>query len=276
VERVLRKAAPAPFVSPDERLLTVVKIGGSVFTDASAYRRAATSVARRLADCPWEQLVVVVSAEYGATDALLSIARDLSNEPDPASLDLLWSTAELRSAALLALALQGAGVAAAAANVHQTGITQPSGAVAAAVRPLRLRALLAAHDVVVVPGFLARRDGDGVVTLGRGGSDLSAVLLATGLGAASCELIKDVPGYFSSDPNVDPSARHLPVVSYAAAIEMAADGCALVQARALETARDAGLRLVVRALEGGQSSTVTDRPARGRCISRRRSGSAIR
>jgi aspartate kinase len=165
------------------------------------------------------------------------------HDPDPRTLDLLWSTGEIRSAALLALSLQALGVRAAAANVHQTGLTHDD-----TFRPLRLRALLAEHDVVVAPGFLARGAGDTVVSLGRGGSDLTAVLLAAGLGAVRCELIKDVPGYFSSDPNVDPDARQLPSLSFASALDMAADGCELVQRQALEAARIRNLPLVIRAL----------------------------
>ena len=111
----------------------------------------------------------------------------------------------------------------------------------AQVRPLRLRALLADHDVVVVPGFLARGGGDAIVSLGRGGSDLTAVLLAAGLGAARCELLKDVPGYFTADPKRDPDARPIPSLAYARALEMADDGCELVQRHALEAAREHGV-----------------------------------
>src|SRR5688500_17730283 len=139
--------------------ITVIKVGGSVLTDDAAYRRAATFVAARLTEHPDDRLVVVVSAEHGVTDALLATAREIVDVPDPATLDLLWSTGELRSAALLALHLQALGVRAAALNVHQTGLTEPdvqAGPGRIAVRRLRLAAALARHDVVVTPGFLAR------------------------------------------------------------------------------------------------------------------------
>ena len=123
------------------------------------------------------------------------------------------------------------------------------------MRPLRLLALLDAYDVVVAPGFLARGPGDRIVSLGRGGSDLTAVLLAAGLGASSCELVKDVPGYFTCDPKRDPLARPVERLTYARAIEMADEGCALVQRNALVAARDRALPLVIRAL-GGSSGTV--------------------
>lgn len=238
--------------------ITVIKIGGSVLTGQPAYRRAAAFVGSRLVARPDEGIVIVVSAELGVTDALLAAAREIVPEPEQSILDLLWSTGELRSAALLALSLHAIGVRATAINVHQTGLTQPAEAgVAGAsqVKPLRLRALLAESDVVVAPGFLARGTGDAVVSLGRGGSDLTAVLLAAGLGAARCELLKDVPGYFSADPKRDPDARPLDSLSYSRAIQMADDGCELVQRHALEAARDHALPIVISAI-GHERTTV--------------------
>jgi aspartate kinase len=242
---------------PANRPVAVIKVGGSVFTGLAAYRAVAASIAQRQSDCPGEGLVVVVSAEYGTTDALLDTARSIVSDPDPATLDLLWSTGEIRSAALLALSLQAAGVRAAAANVHQTGLTAPAGHGGTGIRPLRLHALLAAHDVVVAPGFLARGSGDAVVSLGRGGSDLTAVLLAAGLGAVRCELVKDVPGYFSADPNQDATASHLPFISFAAALQMESDGCELVQRQALQAAESRALPLVIRSLDGARSTLVS-------------------
>lgn len=239
--------------------LTVIKVGGSVLTGSAAYRRAAVFIAARLREHPDERLVVVVSAEYGVTDALLATAREIADPPDPATLDLLWSTGELRSAALLALQLQALGVRAAAMNVHQTGVTEPdvqAGAGGIGVRGLRLAAALARHDVVVAPGFLARGDGDAVVSLGRGGSDLTAVLIAAGLGARRCELVKDVPGYFSTDPHADAAAAHLPHVGFEQALAMADAGCDLVQRQALEAARERRLPLVVRGIDSETRTLV--------------------
>ena len=238
--------------------LTVLKIGGSVLTGDRAYRLAAAFIAARVAAFPAQRIVAVVSAALGATDALLRTAREIVDTPAPAALDLLWSTGELRSAALLALSLQAVGVHATAINVHQTGLVHDDEAGrpgASRVRPLRLRALLADHDVVVAPGFLARGGADAVVSLGRGGSDLTAVLLAASLGAR-CELVKDVPGYFSADPKRDPEARPLASLSYARAIEMADDGCELVQRHALEAAREHRVPLVVSAIGQEQGTEI--------------------
>lgn len=239
--------------------IAVIKIGGSVLTGSEAYRRAAAFIAGRVVEEPGTRLVVVVSAECGMTDALLETACGLSATPDRAMRDLLWSTGELRSVALLALGLQALGVAATGVNVHQTGLFEPDAAGASSrtvFRPLRLLELLARHDVVVAPGFLARGDGDAIVSLGRGGSDLTAVLLAAGLKASRCELVKDVPGYFSSDPNCDPDAHHLPALDYTTALAMASNGCELVQHAALESAAQHALPVVVRSMAGNRRTVI--------------------
>jgi len=141
-----------------DRELSVVKIGGSVLTGPAAYRRAAAFVARRLSEQPGERVLAVVSAQLGSTDALEKVAKDITPCPDASALDLLWSTGELQSVAILVLCLHALGVSAAAVNVHQTGLVEPDRPerLGVGLRALRLRALLAAHDVVVVPGFLAR------------------------------------------------------------------------------------------------------------------------
>jgi len=248
-----------PDVPRPPSTVRVVKIGGSLLTDLSSYARAAEAIARQL-DEGGARVIVVVSAELGATDALLEAARTLAPEPDPRALDLLWSTGELRSVALLALALQSRGITAAGLGVHETGLTADArgGAAAPAVtlNPLRLRAAIARHAVVIVPGFLATDDAGRVVTLGRGGSDLTAVVIAAGLGAERCDLLKDVPGYFTADPRRDASATRVPSLDFARAIALADAGCELVQRDALVHAGRAGLPLVVRAMDAAAGGTV--------------------
>ena len=264
--RRARVPAPSAHWGPDVRdaprtpaPLVVVKIGGSVLTDVDSYSRVADAIARRIAEEP-ARLLVVVSAEQGATDGLLATARALAPEPDPAALDLLWSTGELRSVALLTLALQSRGVAAAGLSVHETGLTAEArgGATAAAVQlnPLRLRAAFAGQLVVIVPGFLATAGAGRVVSLGRGGSDLTAVVVAAALGAVRCELVKDVSGYFTADPHRDSSAAPVPSLTFARALEMADGGCVLVQRDALVAAAREGLPIVVRGLDGGTGQSV--------------------
>lgn len=241
-------------------MVTVLKIGGSVLSGAAGYRRAAGFLAERVCGHPGEPLLVVVSAESGATDHLLASARDIVTEPDPGTLDLLWSTGEVRSAALLVLHLHARGVGACALNVHQSGLVEaddngrPGQAI---VRPLALRAALGVNDVVVVPGFLARAAGDRIVSLGRGGSDLTAVLLASALAARRCELVKDVPGYFSKDPHIHADAEPLAHLDFTRALAMADEGCELVQRHALEAAARQHLPLVVRAIDGDGITVIS-------------------
>jgi len=227
-------------------MLSVIKIGGSVLRDTVSFDAVAGFVSRRLSTNRAERLVVIVSAEYGATDALLEEARSIVPEPSEQALDLLWSTGELRSVARLSLHLQRLGVHAAALNVHQTGLTCAYGR--ATVRPMLILAALAHTRVAIVPGFLAVRAGGGIRSLGRGGSDLTAVLVAVALRAQQCELVKDVAGYYSSDPHEDPQATPIRELTIAKALDMAAAGCNLVQLAALEAARAASLPLVVRCL----------------------------
>lgn len=241
--------------------VVVTKLGGSILTSTTSYARAARFLAQRLAVHPGENLVVVVSAQNGETDALLREAQAVVDPPDEAALDLLWSTGELRSVARLALHLQAAGIRAAALDVQRTGLlvgARGVGVARAEFRPASIRAALAAYRVVIVPGFLATDNTGAIVTLGRGGSDLTAVLLAAGLGAARCELIKDVPGYFSDDPNLNRGARQIPRLSFERALAMAERGCDLVQREALEAAERCDLPIVVRSLdESAAESWIT-------------------
>jgi aspartate kinase len=243
--------------------LTVVKIGGSVLTGHEAIRRTAGTLAARVAR-ERAKLLVVVSAELGHTDLLFDEARALSPGPSAAALDLLWSTGELRSVALLTLALESLGVAVRALNVHEAGLHSDGRELT--LNPLAVRAALAHCSIVVVPGFLATRE-QRVVTLGRGGSDLSAVSLAILLRADRCELVKDVDGYFTADPNIDARATLIPALEFEEALRLADDGCPLVQRQAIAAARAAGLPLVVRSLTS-KGSVLHARPSVDRPTSR--------
>jgi aspartate kinase len=244
--------------SSANQAVAVIKIGGSILTNARAYRRAAIFVHNRHRASPEERLVVVVSAQQGVTDALERTAKRIVGGPDAPALDLLWSTGELRSVAVLALHLQRLGVPAAALNVHEAGLSVEGDSRGRAgarraervrLNSLWIRNALARHAVAVVPGFLGTDATNAVVSLGRGGSDLTAVLLAEGLQACRCELLKDVAGYFTSDPHRDRAARHLPRLTFDQALALADDGCDLVQRKAIEAAARCGLPLVIRCLD---------------------------
>ena len=245
--------------------IAVIKLGGSIFRTPASYQRAANFIAQRLAANSRESLVAVVSAQNGETDALLREALSISAEPDDAVLDLLWSTGELRSVARLCLHLQVEGVRAAAFDVRQTGLRiakRGAGILEAEFDSSKIRHALRLCRAVVVPGFLATDTGGNTVTLGRGGSDLTAVTIAAGLRASRCELIKDVPGYFSADPRRHAEVKHLPWLSFAEALAMADEGCALVQRDALEAAERRVVSLLVRSLDEHTAGTWVTRTAR--------------
>ena len=265
--------------------LSVLKLGGSVLRDDASYAEAARFLHDRLAENQDERLVVIVSAEYGTTDKLLAEAQRIAGasaasegrrepprsggpsaqrggetegapptEVNKDALDLLWSTGELRSVALLTLHLQRIGTHATPFNVHQTGLVAERGT-GTAVRPLRLLAALGTARIVIVPGFLGVSAGGTITSLGRGGSDLTAVLLASAVRANACELIKDVPGYFTADPHRDTLARPIHHLSFDEAIVMADAGCDLVQRAALIAASAASLPLVIRSMDAAAPVT---------------------
>jgi aspartate kinase len=240
--------------------VVVIKLGGSVFTEDESYRKAARFLVRRLHKCSEERLVAVVSARKGLTDELERLAREITGYPKPRTLDLLWSTGEMRSVALLTLHLEELGVAGIGLNVHETGLrfkgADHTGVVGLELISHGLQRAFDDHPVVVVPGFFGTLTSGTIVSLGRGGSDLSAVLLACEFDAERCELIKDVHGYFTEDPDTTARAQHLPWISYETAIDMAERGCELVQRVALEAARERGLHLVVRSLDEAAPGTV--------------------
>jgi aspartate kinase len=246
--------------------IVVIKLGGSILVRPTAYKRAAGFVRNRLGTHPDEKLVIVVSAQEGTTDRLERAAKKIVREPHATALDLLWSTGEIRSVAILALELQALGVQTVPLNIHQAGLSvledesdhlQFGGT--AQCNPETLFGVLEKYPSAIVPGFFATDSEQAIASLGRGGSDLTAVLLAQGLQACRCELIKDVPGYFTSDPHQDMDARPISQLTFEQALEFANTGCDLVQRKAIETAKSCGLPLVIRSLnENEPMSRIAD------------------
>ncbi len=244
--------------SSRERIL-VIKLGGSILFDDNSYREAARFLVRRLRTSSQERIVVVVSARKGTTDELEELARRITAYPNPRTLDLLWSTGEIHSVAVLTLHLEECGVSAVGLNIHETGLRLvASHGTEATLRVIatEIEQGLKEHWIVVVPGFFGTNDKGVIRSLGRGGSDLSAVLLADGFDSSDCELIKGVSGYFTADPTVHGRAEHIPRLSYDQALGMADEGCELVQDRAIEAARVAGVRLIVRGLDEATPGSV--------------------
>ena len=194
-------------------------------------------------------IVVVVSAMAGDTDKLLKMARSLSKNPARREVDMLLSSGERISAALLALALQSRGIPAFSMTGRQIGLQTDSTHTRARITNIdtrRARKMLNENHVIVVAGFQGINEEGDVTTLGRGGSDTSAVALAVALGARQCEIYTDVDGVYTTDPRMVPQAKRLDVVSYDEMLEMAGLGAKVLQTRCVEFAHKYKMPLIVK------------------------------
>src|SRR5947209_5762249 len=242
--------------------IIVQKYGGSSVADVGRIRQVAAKIAARRA--AGYELVVVVSAMGDTTDELLQLARQVTDAPARRELDMLLTAGERISMALLSMALNALDVPAISFTGSQSGIiTNDSHANAriVEVRPYRIQDELALGRVVIVAGFQGVSYKREVTTLGRGGSDTTAVALAAALGAEACEIYSDVDGVFSADPRVVPQAQKLAEISYEEMQELAESGARVLNAQAVEFARRAGIVLHARATRGGEGTVVGDVPA---------------
>jgi len=194
-------------------------------------------------------VVVVVSAMGHTTDELLAMANEIASPPDPRELDMLLTAGERIAMSLLGIAINARGCRAASYTGSQAGIMtdhRHGQARIVEIRPKRIIESLRAGNVVVLAGFQGLSlSGFEITTLGRGGSDLTAVAMAAAVGAEICELYTDVAGVYTTDPRIEPNARKLPMVSYDDMLELAASGAAVLQSRSVEYARRTGVRLYV-------------------------------
>jgi aspartate kinase len=248
--------------------LLVQKFGGTSVADVERIG----NVARRIAQCREDghDLVIVVSAMGHTTDELTALARAISPQPPQREMDMLLATGEQVSIALLSMALQALGVPAVAMTGTQAGIVTESTfgrARILEIRTDRLRRLLNDGQVVVVAGFQGTSSGVAgtpeITTLGRGGSDTSAVALAAALGADACEIYTDVPGVLTTDPRKVADAQLMESVSCDEMLELASLGAAVLHPRAVEIARNYGVPLWVRSSWSDNPGTrLTSGPAR--------------
>src|SRR5438093_1740059 len=239
--------------------LLVQKYGGSSVADAPKIM----NVARRVAEsAPGNQTIVVVSAMGKTTDGLLALARQISTTPDLREMDMLLSTGEQVTIALLALALQALGLKARSFTGPQVGMRTDHVHTQARITRIeadRVRRALDAGEIVVVAGFQGLSDEDEITTLGRGGSDLTAVALAAALKADVCEIYTDVDGVYTADPNIVPDARKLPRIAYDEMLEMASLGAKVLQARSVEFAKKYGVPVHVRSTFKPDPGTLVTR-----------------
>jgi aspartate kinase len=236
--------------------IVVQKYGGSSVADSKRILAVADRVleSRRAGN----QVVVVVSAMGDTTDELLAMANGITPNPNPRELDLLLTAGERIAMSLLAMAINDAGVPAASYTGSQAGIitdTSHGRAKIIDIRPGRIEEALGRGNVVIVAGFQGVSTDQDVTTLGRGGSDTTAVALAGALGAQVCEIYTDVDGVYTADPRVVIGARKLAAVTYEEMLELAAGGAKVLQLRSVEYARRHGVRLHVRSSFSDEAGT---------------------
>ena len=238
--------------------LVVQKYGGSSVSDADRIRR----VAERIVETKKQgnDVVVVVSAMGDTTDELLDLAQQVCPVPPPRELDMLLTAGERISNALVAMAVESLGARARSFTGSQAGVVTTGthgNAKIIDVTPTRLQSALADGDVVLVAGFQGvSQDTRDVTTLGRGGSDTTAVALAAALNADVCEIYTDVDGIFSADPRIVPNARKLDTVTFEEMLEMAACGAKVLMLRCVEYARRYNLPVHVRSSYSDKPGTI--------------------
>ena len=245
--------------------LIVQKFGGSSVADAESVKR----VAKRIVETrrAGNDVVVAVSAMGDTTDELLDLAAECTPIPAPRELDMLLTAGERISMALLAMTIKGMGLEALSFTGSQAGMITTSEHGAAKivdVTPGRVREALDQGAIAIVAGFQGfSRDSRDITTLGRGGSDTTAVALAAALGADLCEIYTDVDGIFTTDPRVVPLARKIDAITAEEMLELAASGAKVLHLRAVEYARRHGVVLHVRSSFSDEPGTIVYDPEKG-------------
>jgi aspartate kinase len=231
--------------------IVVQKYGGSSVADTKKLQRVAERVMQT--SLSGHKVVVVVSAMGDTTDELLALAKGISPNPDRRELDMLLSAGERISMALLSMAIRELGGNAISFTGSQSGIITNDRHVDARiieVRPFRVQDELARGKIVVIAGYQGVSYRKEVTTLGRGGSDTTAVAMAAALGADWCEICSDVDGIYTTDPRVVPDAKRIPILSYEETQELAESGAKVLNAQAVEFAKESGIAIYARSTAG--------------------------
>ena len=243
--------------------LIVQKYGGTSVGDADRIKNVAGRVASSRAG--GDRIVVVVSAMSGVTDGLIGLARKITDTPSEREMDVLLATGEQTTIALTAMALHALGVPAVSLTGAQAGIVTDrvhTKAKITNITPKEIRRLLDAGNVVIVAGFQGQTSSGHITTLGRGGSDLTAIALAAALKADLCQIYTDVEGVFTADPRVVPSAHKLDEISYDEMLELAGSGAKVMQLRSVEIAKKFGVVFEVRSSLTTQPGTIVKEETR--------------
>lgn len=228
-------------------MLIVQKFGGTSVGDLDRIQNVANRVQKTVQE--GNQVVVVVSAMSGETNKLVGYAEHFSSNPSAAEVDMLLSSGERVTASLLSIALNEMGHSTVAMTGRQAGIITTSRHTKARIEeinPKNMQDALSAGKIVVVAGFQGVNEEGMVTTLGRGGSDLSAVAIAGALNAELCEIYTDVDGIYTTDPRIEPKAKKLDRISYEEMLELASLGAKVLQNRSVELAKKLNVNLVTR------------------------------
>ncbi|HLG32212.1 MAG TPA: aspartate kinase [Ignavibacteriaceae bacterium] len=240
----------------------VQKYGGSSLADVDKLKKVAQLIAA--IKSVGNHVAVVVSAMGKTTDSLIQMAKEISTNPPHREMDMLLSTGERTTMALLCIALNELGISAISLTGSQAGIItndRHNDARVIEIRPVRVQDELEKGKVVVIGGFQGVSYKRDITTLGRGGSDTSAVALAAALNAERCEIYSDVDGVYTADPNIIRDAKHLPEISYQQIQEMAESGAMVLNAQAVQFAKEAKIALYARStFNPGKETIITDIP----------------
>ncbi len=237
--------------------LIVQKYGGSSVADLDRIKNVAKRVAKYHAQ--GDQVVVVVSAMKGQTDHLIGLAKELTDIPSEREMDMILATGEQTSIALTAIALHTMGVPAVSLTGAQAGIITDLVHTKAKIRnitPEQVHELLDAGNVVIVAGFQGQTPDGHITTLGRGGSDLTAIALAAATNADLCQIYTDVDGVYTTDPRITDQAKKLEEISYDEMLELASSGAKVMQSRSVEFAKNHGVVFEVRSSLNDNPGTI--------------------
>lgn len=238
-------------------MLIVQKYGGSSLANPERIKNVARKIIEEKKGN--KKIIVVVSAMADTTDKLITLSRQITENPSKRELDMLISTGEQVSAALLSMAIQDKGFKAISLTGSQVGILTDKIYTKARIKGIdigRINKELSEDNIVIVTGFQGITSDEDITTLGRGGSDTTAVALASVLNADACEIYTDVDGVYTADPRIVPKARRIDVISYEEMLEMASLGSSVLQTRAVEFAKKQGVVIYLRSSFNNNGETI--------------------